>query len=116
MFFAAFVVMVDNGVLNFLPKCAVYGAILVVVFGMSFISCMISATLTASVICDHLVSLLKTDRRLFIVWIKHYITSIALWSPAGASISLMLLSLQNILNCLDLNVCAWSHLKFLGMH
>ena len=109
------VVMLESCMLISLPKCTVYGAILVVVFGISFISCIISATLSASFICDHLVSLFSTDMRLFIVWIRCSIIPVALWSPTGAKISLMLFSWQNISNCLDLNACAWSHLKFLGI-
>ena len=62
-----FVIIFESWVLIFLPKCAVYGAIFVVVFGISFISCIVSAILSASVICDQLVSLFNTDRRLFIV-------------------------------------------------
>ena len=67
---------------------------------------MISAILTASVICDHLVLLFRTDRRLFIVLSRRSIMLVALWLLAGANIKIILLSLQNSLNCLDLNACA----------
>ena len=55
--------MFDSGVV---PKCAVYGAILDVLFGMSFIPFLISATLSASVICFDVVSLFRTDRPLLL--------------------------------------------------
>ena len=38
LFCDGFVVMFESCVLTFLPKCAVYGAIFVVVFGISLIS------------------------------------------------------------------------------
>ena len=115
LFCVGFVVMLESCVLIFLSKCAVYGAILVVVFEISFISCTISATLSANVICDQLVSLFSIDRHLFIVCFRRSIIPVALWAPTGARINLMLLSLQNISSCLDLNDCAWSHLRFLGI-
>ena len=115
LFCDGFVVMFESCVLIFLPKCAVYGVILDVVFGINFISCIISATLSASVTCDQLVSLFSTDRRPLIVWIRRSIIPKALWSPTGASISFMLLFLQYISNCLDLNACARSHPMFLGI-
>ena len=83
-------VMFDIGVLSFLPKCAVNGAIFVVVLGMSFIFWIISVILSASVIFDHLGSLFRTERRRFIVCIRRSIIPLALWSPAEASISLIL--------------------------
>ena len=49
LFCDGFVVMFESCVLIFLPKCAVYGVFLVVVLGINFISCNISATLSASV-------------------------------------------------------------------
>ena len=90
------VVLFDIGVLCFLPKCAVNGDTFDVEFGIFFISWMISAILSASVIFDHLVSLFITDRRRFIVCISRSIMSFALWSPAGASISFILWLLQKI--------------------
>ena len=81
------VVMFDIGVLCFLRKCTVNGDSFVVGFGIIFISWMISAILSASVIFDHLGSLFNTDRRRFIVCISRSIMPFALWSPAGASIS-----------------------------
>ena len=80
-------VMFDIGVLSFLPKCAVNGAIFVVVLGMSFFSWIISVILSASVIFDQLGSLFRTERRRFIICIRRSIIPLALWSPAGASIS-----------------------------
>ena len=71
-----------------------------------FISWMISAILSASVIFDHLGSLFRTERRRFIVCISHSIIPFALWSPAGANSSLILWLLQKISNCLDLK--AWA--------
>ena len=115
LFCDGFVVMFESYVFIFLPKCAVYGAILVVVLGMSFISSIISATLSASVTCDQLVSMFSTDRRLLIVWMSRSIIPVALWSPTGASISFMLLFLHYMSNCLHLNACDWSHLMFLGI-
>ena len=109
------VVMFYMGVLCFLTKCAVNGDIFIVEFGITFISWMISAILSANVIFDHLVSLFNTDRRRFIVCIRRSIMPTALWSPAGASISFILWLLQKISNCLDLNAWAWSHLIFLGI-
>ena len=91
LFCDGFVVMFESCVLAFLPKCAVYGVICVVVFGISLISCIISATLSASVTCDQLVSLFMADRRLLIVCISRSIIPVALWSPTGASINFMLL-------------------------
>ena len=76
---------------------------------------MISAILSASVIFDHLGSLFNTDSGRLIVCISRSIMTFPLWSPAGASISFVLLLLQKISNCLDLNAWAWSHLIFLGM-
>ena len=112
IFCVGFVVMLESCVLIFLPKCAVYGAILVVVFGIVFISCIISATLSAIVICDQLVSLFITDRRLFIVCIRRSIIPVALWSPTGAKINLTLLCLKNISNCLDLKFVFYCTLGF----
>ena len=63
---------------------------------------------------DHIGSIVITPSFRFIVWISLSTIPVALWSPAGANISFMLLSLQNTLKSLDLNACAWSHLGDLG--
>ena len=72
-----------------LPKCALKGALLVVVFGMISFFCIVSAILSASEIFDHLVSLFSIDN-LFIVCIRRSIKPAALWLPAGASFKFIL--------------------------
>ena len=47
-----------------------------------------------------------TPNLCFIVCISLYIIPVGLCSPAGASISLKLLSLQKTFNLLDLSACA----------
>ena len=98
--------MFDSGVLCFLPKFAVNGAIFVVGFGNFFVSWMISAILSARVIFDHFGSLSSTDSRRFFVCIRRSIMLVALWSPAGVNNSFMLLLLQKISNSLDLCLVA----------
>ena len=62
------VVMFDIGVLCFPPKCVLNGDIFVVKVGNIFISWMISAILSASVIFDQNWSLFVTDSRRFMLY------------------------------------------------
>ena len=71
--------------------------------------------LFASVSFDQLLSMFIAASRLFIVWISLSTVPEPLWSPVGASISLMFLSLQKVSKFVALNACAWSHLFDLGM-
>ena len=99
-------------VFGFLPKCASNGVIFVDVLGMFSI---IADILLANVSFDQLVSIFIAANLLFIVGNNFSTIPVPLWSPVGASISLMLLSLQKILNFFALKACAWSHLIDLGM-
>ena len=105
-----FVTMFVSEVFGFLLKCAYNGAILVILFGMSLIHGFMFATIVDMSSDDHSGSFFITPSFCFIVWISLSTIPVALWSPSGAIISFMLLSLQYTLKSLDLNACAWLHL------
>ena len=94
---------------------SVKGVIFVVAFKMSFISCFFSRYFVSESDFWPLVSLFSTYNWTFTVCNRRSIITVALWSPAGASIKFMLLSLQNISNSPDINACAWLQLRFLWM-
>ena len=102
-------------VFGFLPKFASNGVIFVVVFGISFMFSIIADILFASVSFDQVLSTFVAASLLFIVCINLSTIPLPLWSPVGAKISLMLLSLQKISQFFALKACAWSHLIDLGM-
>ena len=81
-------------VFGFLPKCASIGVIFVVVFGISFMFSIIADILFANVSFDQLLYTFIAASLLFIVCINLSTILVPLWSPVGASINLMLLSLQ----------------------
>ena len=99
---------------GFPPNCASNGVIFVVVFGMSFIFFIIADILFASVSLDQLLSMIIAASRLFNAWINFPTIPVPLWSPVGASISFILLSLRKISKFFAL-FCAWSHLCDLGI-
>ena len=109
------VTMFDNSVFGGLPKCASKGFIFVVVLGLSLIDSLIFATIVARSDEDHNGSCSITAILRFIVWINISTIPVALWSPAGANISLIFLFLQKISNLRALNAWAWSHLSDRGM-
>ena len=74
----------------------------------------IADILFASVSFDQLLSTFIAASLLFIVCISLSTIPVSLWSPVGASISLILLSLQKISKFFALKACAWSHLFDLG--
>ena len=76
---------------------------------MSLMLCIMFAMIVDLSSEDHNGSIVITPSFRFIAWINLSTIPIALWSPAGANISFMLLSLQYTLKSLDLNPCAWSH-------
>ena len=98
-----------------LPKCASKGVMRVVVLGISLMFSIMCVILSANVSLSHLASMFIAESRLFIVCIIPSTSPVPLWSPAGAKINLMLLSLQKISKFFDLNSCAWSHLNAPGM-
>ena len=75
----------------------------------------IADILFANVSFDQLLSTFIAVNLLFIVCINLSTIPVPLWSPVGASINLMLLSLQKISKFFALKACAWSHLIDLGM-
>ena len=78
----------------------------VIVFGINFMFSMMCATLSPSVSFSRMGSMFSTERRLFNVCIIRSTRPVPKWSPTGARISLMLLSLQNVSKFLDL--IAWA--------
>ena len=105
----------ESSMFGGLPKCASNGLILVVVLGISLIDPIILATIVARSAEDPRGSCSITAILRFNVWIRRSTIPVALWSPAGASISFMFLILQNISNSSALNAWAWSHLIDRGM-
>ena len=85
--------MLEISVLGLRPKCASNGHILVVALGISLMFSFTFATLSLNVVCVHLGSMSKTASLRFIVCISLSTIPVPLWSPAGASISLMFLFL-----------------------
>ena len=88
------VVILEIGVLHFLPKFASNG-VMSIVFCFEIFSCCIIAYSE----CSNLKFLLSCDfmqdNCRLIVWIKRSTRPIALWSFAGAKISVILFSVQN---------------------
>ena len=98
-----FVTMFVSAVFGFLPMCASKSAIIVTQFGISLMLCIILATIVDMSSDDHSGSSDITPSLRFMVWINLSTITVALWSTAGASFNLVLLSLENTLKSLDLN-------------
>ena len=109
------VIIFDSSVFGGFPKCASIGFILVVVFGIGFIDSMTLATIVAKSEDDYNWLCSSTANPRFIVCNKQSTTPLALWLPAGASISSMFLFLQKMSKSRALNACAWSHLIDRGL-
>ena len=107
--------MLEKSVFGGLPKIATNGFILVVALGISLIDSIILATIVAKSEDDHKGSCSITEILLFNVWINLSTIPVALWSPAGASISFIILFLQNSSNSFASKAWPWSHLKERGM-
>ena len=88
---------------------------LVAALGISLIDSIILATFVAKSAEDHKGSCSITAILLFNVWIRLSTIPVALWSPAGASISLIFLFLQKSSNSLAIKAWAWSHPNERGM-
>ena len=95
--------------------CFKWSYFFVAVFGMSIMFSIIADILFASVSFDQLVSKFIAASLLFIVWIGLSTVPVPLWSPVGASINFLLLSLQKISKFFALNACAWSHFSDLSI-
>ena len=80
--------ILSSGLFGFLPKCDSNGAILVILLGMSLILCFMFATIVDMSSDDQIGSIVSIPKFRFIVWISLSTVPIALWSPAGLSISL----------------------------
>ena len=107
--------MLESSVFGGLTKWATNGFILVVALGISHIDSIILATIVARSAEDHKGVMFHYGDSHFSVWINLSTIPVALWSPAGASISLIFLFLQKSSNSLALKAWAWSHLMERGM-
>ena len=87
--------MLLDYVFGFLPKYASNGVILLVVLGIRFKFSMIANILFARFSFDHFSSMLIATSGLFSRLNSLSTIPVPLWSPVGASISFMLLYLQN---------------------
>ena len=104
------IIIFESSVFGGRPKYASNGLIFVTEFGMSLIDWIIFVTIWARWALDHSGSDCMIAIQRLIVWIRRSIISVALWSPAGASISLLFLSSQYSSNSRVLKAWAWSHL------
>ena len=109
------VTIFDSSVFVGRPKCASNGLIFVTELGMSLMDWIIFVTIWARSALDHSGSDCMIAIWCFIVWIRRSTIPVALWSPAGASMSLMFLSLQYTAISRALKASAWSHLIELGI-
>ena len=95
-----------NFVFGFLTKCASYGVTFVVLLERRHVLSATLAILELSVLEFHMGSMSNTAKRRFSVCISLSTIPVPLWSPAGASINLMFLFLQNTSKFFALTVCA----------
>ena len=98
----------DNSLFGFLPKCASNGATFVVLLGLRRMFSITFAILELKVSELHMGWMSNTAKRRFNVCISLSTIPVPLLSPAGASINLKFLFLQNTSNSFALNACAWS--------